>query len=250
VSELYDLRGVLDVAAVGSVRIVTLNRPDKHNAVDGDLHWALASVWRRLVEDRECDVVIVTGAGDAFCAGGDREWIQCLNEGGPELEWTMHEAEEIVSEMLRFPKPVIAAVNGPAVGLGCSLALLCDLVFLADDAFLRDPHTLVGLVAGDGGLMLPLVTGLLRAKEMLLTGARISAGDALAWGLANRVLPKGAVLTAALSTAQEIAAHPQQAVRDTKRAINAYAAGALGVALRMSTISERQSFPVTGLDGH
>jgi enoyl-CoA hydratase len=151
--------------------------------------------------------------------------------------------------MLRFPKPVVAAVNGPAVGLGCSVVLLCDLVYLADDAFMRDPHTLVGLVAGDGGLMLPLVTGLLRAKEMLLTGAKISAGDALAWGLANRVLPKGEVLTAALGTAQQIAAQPQQALRDTKRALNAYAAGALGGALRMAAISERQSFPVAGLDG-
>ena len=97
--------------------------------------------------------------------------------------------------------------------------------------------------------MLPLVTGLLRAKEMLLTGAKISAADALAWGLANRVLPKDAVLTAALSTAQKIAAQPQQSVRDTKRAINAYAAGAMGAALRMAAISERQSFPVIGLDG-
>lgn len=243
----YDLRGVVQVVSEGAIRIVTLNRPDRRNAVNGDLHWALATVWRRLVEDRQCEIVVLTGAGDAFCAGGDADWIASLADTATEHEWLMHEAEEIVFEMLRFPKPVIAAVNGPAVGLGCSLALLSDIVYLAEGAFLRDPHTVLGLVAGDGGLMLPMVIGLLRAKELLLTGEKIPAADALAWGLANRVLPAAELLPAARDTAARIAERPQLAVRDTKRALNSFVLGAVGAQLRAAAVAERQGFrPQTG----
>ena len=133
----------------------------------------------------------------------------------------LSEARQIVERLIRFPSPVIAAVNGPAVGLGCSLAGLSDIVLMEESAYLADPHVSVGLVAADGGaLTWPTMTSLLRAKEYLFTGDRISAQQAVEFGLANRVVPDGTSLEEAMSLAERIAAQPKQALIDTKRAIN------------------------------
>ena len=118
----YELPDVLKVDAEGAVRTVTINRPDELNAVNAELHWALANVWRQLSADRDARVVILTGAGRTFCAGADFDWLTSFFDDPAARYESIREGAEIIEEMLRFPLPVIAAVNGAAVGLGCSIA--------------------------------------------------------------------------------------------------------------------------------
>ncbi len=141
--------------------------------------------------------------------------------------------------MVRFPLPVVAAVNGPAVGLGASVAVMCDIVYMADTAFLADPHVKVGLVAGDGGAALwPLLTSMLRAKEYLFTGARIPAAEAVSLGLANRVVDGAAVVEESVALADRLAAVPRQALQDTKRALNAHITRAIAGVLDFALAAE------------
>jgi enoyl-CoA hydratase len=219
---MSDVSPVLTVAADGDVRVVTLNRPERLNGVSEELHRRLSEVWRELAQDTEARAVVLTGAGRAFSAGGDFDHL-LRHHDDPELrERSIRLDRTIQTEMIRFPLPVVAAVNGPAVGLGCSLALGCDLVLMAEDAYLADPHVSVGLVAGDGGVTLwPLLTSLLRVKEYLFTGDRIPAATAVALGLANRTVPAGQLMDEALALAHRLAAQPAEALRATKAALAA-----------------------------
>jgi enoyl-CoA hydratase len=154
------------VEARDGLRVVTLNRPENFNAVDMELHGALAGIWRHLAGDPTARAVILTGSGSAFSAGGDMAMLQRLRDDIAQRRIMIDEARQIVREMLAFPLPLVAAVNGPAVGLGCSLALLCDIVYISNSAYLADPHVAVGLTAGDGGAATwPLLTSNLRAKD-------------------------------------------------------------------------------------
>ena len=146
-----------------------------------------------------------------------------LNEDAAFREVVMEEVRRIIVDMLRFPLPVVAAVNGPAVGLGCSLALAADHVLLSDKAKLGDPHLNVGLVPGDGGVVLwPFYTSLLKVKEYLFTGKLIAANDAVDMGLANRVVPHDELMNEAMAFAELLASKPRKALQDTKRALNSY----------------------------
>jgi enoyl-CoA hydratase len=134
--------------------------------------------------------------------------------------------------MLRFPLPVVAAVNGPAVGLGCSAALLCDVVLISEDAHLADPHVSVGLVAGDGGAAFwPLLGPILRSREYLYTGDPIPAARAVELGLATRTTPPDELMGQALSLAHRLAAQPPAALQATKRVVNMHLGQALGAAV-------------------
>ena len=145
---------------------------------------------------------------------------------------SLREGAQIIDEMLRFPLPVIAAVNGPAVGLGCSIATLCDITLVADTAYLADPHVPVGLVAGDGGAAFwPLLTPILRSREYLFTGDRIPAATAVELGLATRVVPATDLMEEALRLAGRLARQPREALEGTKRVVNMHLAGALGGAV-------------------
>jgi enoyl-CoA hydratase len=233
----------LVVESHGPVRLVAFNRPDTLNAVTAEIHGAMARVWRDLAEDSEARAVVITGRGRAFSAGGDMAMFQRLQTGVEERRALLEEAAVIVREMTGFPLPVVAAVNGAAVGLGCSVALLCDLVFMAESAYLCDPHVAVGLTAGDGGASTwPLFMSLLRAKEFLLTGDRIPADQAVALGLANRVVPDDQLLDEAMEMAQRLAALPPQAVQSTKRALNLHLARAAAGVLEYALAAEYQSF--------
>ncbi len=179
----------IDVQADGALRIITLNRPDSLNAVNDALHAGLAQLWTRLSEDREARAAVLTGAGRAFSAGGDFAYLEELRQDPDLRAKTIAHGREIVLGMARCRIPVVAAVNGPAVGLGCSLVALSDIVYITENAYLADPHVQVGLVAADGGpLTWPLQMSLLQAKEYALTGARISAQRAAEIGLANHVV--------------------------------------------------------------
>jgi enoyl-CoA hydratase/carnithine racemase len=230
------------VTAVGPVRLIELNRPDQLNATSEELHCALASVWDTVAEDPRARVVVLTGRGRAFSAGGDFDVMTRVQRDRAFRERNVEEARRIITGMIRCPLPVIAAVNGPAVGLGCSLALLSDLVLIADDAHVADPHVQVGLVAGDGGaLVLPLLVGLTRAKELLFLGDRVGADEAVRLGIANRAVPKDKLLDEAMALAERLAALPAQALRETKRAVNLHLVPALGTVLEPALLAERDS---------
>jgi enoyl-CoA hydratase len=238
---MYDMPTEIDVQADGDLRIVTLNRPDSLNSVDDALHSGLAWLWPRLSEDRGARAAVLTGAGRAFSAGGDFAYLDELGRD-PELRAkTILHGREIVLGMARCRIPVVAAVNGPAVGLGCSLVALSDIVYMAETAYLADPHVQVGLVAADGGpLTWPLHTSLLWAKEYALTGARISAEKALDMGLANHVVADP--LAEALACAKRITQLPRQAVESTKRLLNIHLEQAVHATLDYANTAEDQSF--------
>ncbi|BBZ27310.1 enoyl-CoA hydratase [Mycolicibacterium madagascariense] len=219
---MYGLPDELVVTADGPIRIVTLNRPNNLNGATRVLHQALARVWSALAEDAEARVVILTGSGFAFSAGGDFGYMQENIDDAEMRTQTMLEARAIVRGIVRLPIPVIAAVNGPAVGLGCSMAVLSDLVLLSDNSFLADPHLRMGLVTGDGGMVWPLLVGLARAKEYLFLGSKILPDKAVELGLASRVVPAADLMTEALTLAHRLAEVPQAALRDTKLALNGY----------------------------
>lgn len=223
---------VLTVTADGPVRTLTLNRPEASNAIDRTLHRALAQVWRHVAADRDARAVILTGAGPAFSAGGDLDWITSFLDDPAARAESLREGAEIIDELLRFPLPVVAAVNGPAVGLGCSIAVLCDVVLIADDAHLADPHVSVGLVAGDGGAAFwPLVAPLLKVREHLYTGDPIPAATAVEVGLATRATAPGELLGEARRLADRFAAQPPAALQGTKRILNLHLARALSDAV-------------------
>jgi len=238
----YDLPAELTVEADGPVRIVTINRPGQLNAVNAALHTALARVWRQLAADEDARVVILTGAGRTFCAGGDFDWISSfLTEAAIGRE-SLREGAEIIEEMLRFPLPVIAAVNGAAVGLGCSIALLCDIVLISQRAHFADPHVSVGLVAGDGGAAFwPLLTLIMRTREYLFTGERIPAATAVELGLASRTTEPDQLMPQARQLAAKLAAQPGPAVRGTKQVLNMHLSRALAGAVQAGFAAEEVS---------
>ncbi|RBM21955.1 enoyl-CoA hydratase [Prauserella sp. PE36] len=238
---MYDLPEEIDVRADGPLRIITLNRPSELNAVNDALHRGLARLWPRLSDDRAARAAVLTGAGKAFSAGGDFAYLDELRRD-PELRArSIADGREIVLGMARCRVPVVAAVNGPAVGLGCSLVALSDIVYLAETAHLADPHVQVGLVAADGGpLTWPLHTSMHLAKEYALTGARIPAQQARELGLANHVVADP--VAEALACAKRIAGLPRQAVESTKRLFNIQLERAVLTTLDYATTAEEQSF--------
>ncbi|WP_280402025.1 enoyl-CoA hydratase/isomerase family protein [Nocardia carnea] len=238
---MYDMPAEIDVRADGPLRIVTLNRPAALNAVDDALHSGLARLWPRVSEDPQVRAVVLTGAGKAFSAGGDFTYLEELGRDTALREKTIAHGRDIVLGMARCRVPVVAAVNGPAVGLGCSLVSLSDIVYMAETAYLADPHVQVGLVAADGGpLTWPLHTSLLLAKEYALTGARIPADRARDMGLANHVVADP--MAEALACAKRIAEMPRQAVEATKRVLNMQLEKAVLTSLDYALTAEYQSF--------
>jgi enoyl-CoA hydratase len=225
------------------VCIVTLNRGDRLNAADRHLHGALTKVWSDAAADPGTGAIVITGSGRAFSAGGDMELLQAMTDDVGVRAEVLAEGAAIVRAMVECPLPIVAAVNGPAVGLGFSLVSLSDLVVMAESAFFADPHVSIGLVAGDGGaITLPLLASLLRAKEFVLLGDRISAGDALRLGLANRVVPGDEVLPVALELAARMAGYPRQAVVETRRLLNLGLSAAVEAGLDGALAAESASF--------
>lgn len=204
----------------GDVLVVTIAKPDPLHTVDGDLHHDLTRLFPRLQAEREARAVVLTGAGQAFSAGGDFAWFPALQEPGA-LEQLRLDAKQMIWDLLDVHLPIIAAVNGHAMGLGASIALLCDMAVMASSARIGDPHVKVGLVAGDGGTVAwPLALGPALAKRYLLTGDALSSADALRLGLVVDVVPDEQCLDRALALARAIAANPPLAVQYTKLAVN------------------------------
>lgn len=227
----------------GPVTILTFNNPEMRNAFLDDMHVAMQEVWWHLANDDSVRAVVLTGNGKAFSAGGDIPSFIRSYEDPNYRRASLRGARRLMDAMAEFPKPVVAAVNGPAVGLGCSVALSCDIVYMAESAYLSDTHVSIGLVAGDGGAAAwPLFTSLLRAKEYLFTGDRIPATEALALGLANRVVPDAELLSTAIAFAQRLASLPHQAVQETKRALNIHMQDAIARVAPFALSAEAESF--------
>ena len=244
----YELSDVIRVEDDGPVRIVTLSRPDALNATNDELHFNLAQLFPQLSSDTDARVAVITGAGRAFSAGGDFGLLDRMAKDKVLRRHTIDEGRDIVLNMIRCRIPVIAAVNGPAVGLGCSVVALSDMVYMAESAYLSDPHVMVGLVAADGGpITWPLHTSMLLAKEYAFTGDRITAARAAEIGLANHVCPDGEVLDAALAAARKIAALPRQAVEATKRVLNLHLERAVLATIDFAMASETESFDTPDL---
>jgi len=231
------------VEKTGSVHVVSINRPDALNAVNEDVHHAFATIWRVLTADDDVRAVVTTGVGKAFSAGGDMVMFGRLIEDPVARQFQITEARTVFLEVINFPKPLVSAVNGPAVGLGCSIALLSDFLVMGESSYLADPHVAVGLVAGDGGAaMLPLLIGLMKAKEYVLLGDRMTAADAEKLNLVTKVAADGAELDEALVIGEKLAALPPQALRATKIAMNMHLSrAALGV-LEYALAEEYTSF--------
>lgn len=205
------------------IRVVTLNRPDAMNAAGPSMLFALTALAEQLARDDSLSALVITGAGRAFSAGGDFEHFVKTSREPDYARATLDNARRFIEAMLALPMPVIAAVNGPAVGFGATMAALSDLVLISDRAFIAEPHINVGLVLGDGiAVTWPLMMGLLKARELIYTGKRIDAQQAVACGLANRVVAHEALLDEALALAAELARQPRQALRETKALLNRY----------------------------
>jgi len=205
----------------GRVLTIALNRPEQRNAVNARLHTELSRVFTDVQRDPDSDVIVLTGNGSAFCAGGDIEWMQSHVEKPEEFDRMAREGKDIVFTQLDLEKPLICRMNGHATGLGASLALFCDIVVAAEEAKIGDPHVSVGLVAGDGGAFIwPQLVGYAKAKKYLFTGELLTATEAERLGLLTEVVPRAGLDAAVDALAQRIATGATKAIRWTKIATN------------------------------
>jgi len=205
----------------GRILTASIAAPGPVNAVDAALHDELARVFTDLQHDPESDLVILTGKGRAFCAGGDFDWFAEQIAQPAKFRDIGWDAKRIVSSLLDIEKPVICRLNGAAAGLGATIALLCDIIIADERALIGDPHVKVGLVAGDGGAVIwPQLIGYARAKEYLLTGDLLTAAKACEIGLINHAVPAAQLDAKVAEIAAKILASPRFAVRWTKTVTN------------------------------
>jgi enoyl-CoA hydratase len=206
-----------------NVCLVTLNRPESMNAAGPSMLFALTELAENLAKDETLAALVITGSGRAFSAGGDFDHFVKTAKNPKYARETLANSQRFIDAMLALPMPVIAAVNGPAVGFGATISALCDLVLISDKAFISEPHINIGLVMGDGiSVTWPLMMGLLKAKELIFTGKRISAQEAVDCGLANRVVKHEELMAEAQSLAEELARQPTEALRASKALLNRY----------------------------
>jgi enoyl-CoA hydratase len=201
----------------GRVLVVKLNRPQQLNAVNARMHTELSRVFTDVQADPDSDVVVLTGEGRAFSAGGDIAWMQSAIARPEEFELTAREAKSIVFSQADLEKPLVCRLNGHAAGLGASLALLSDIIVAHDKVKIGDPHVCVGLVAGDGGSLLwPQLIGHAKAKKYLLTGDMLTAAEAERIGLITEVVSEDKLDDATYGLAERLAAGATKAIRWTK----------------------------------
>lgn len=210
----------LKLSRHGRILVITIDN-GRMNAIDGRMHKELARVFIDAQDDEGSDLVILTGNGRAFCAGGDMEWFQMTIENPKEFRAILPEAKRIVTSLLDMEKPLICRLNGAAAGLGATIALMSDVIIAADTAAIGDPHVKVGLVAGDGGAIIwPQLIGFARAKELLMTGDMLPATEAERLGLVNYAVPADELDAKVDEITSKILGNPRWAVRWTKTAAN------------------------------
>jgi len=228
--------------AENGVATVTMNHPDTLNSVGPENHKDLEYIWIDLARDEEIKVIVFTGAGRAFSAGGDVKKMAARAGTEFGLQYALRVPQNtlrLFEHMLLVPQPIIAAVNGDAIGLGLTIALFADMSIVAEDARLGDTHIKVGMVAGDGGAVIwPMLVGPQRAKEFLMRGKLLKGAEAAAMNLVNYAFPKEQVLAESIKIADEIAAQPMWAVRWSKAAVNKQVKAQLNQVLELSIAYE------------
>jgi enoyl-CoA hydratase len=203
------------------ILLITMNRPDVLNAANARLHRELSRVWRDIDDDAATRVVVITGAGRAFSAGGDLDMIESYQDNLDVIAAVMKEASEIVYNIVNLDKPVVSAINGVAVGAGLAVALMADISIMSETARLTDGHIRLGVGAGDhAAIIWPLLCGMAKAKYYLLTADFIDGKEAERIGLVSMCVPQDDVVPKALEVATRLATGPQLAIRWTKRALN------------------------------
>lgn len=206
----------------GRILTATITGANPVNGVDAAMHDELARVFTDLQHDPGSDIIVLTGAGRAFCAGGDFAWFAEQIADPAKFRDIGWDAKRIVTSLLDIEKPVICRLNGAAAGLGATIALLCDIIIADETAVIGDPHVKVGLVAGDGGAVIwPQLIGFARAKEYLLTGDMLKAPRAAEIGLINHAVPAEQLDAKVAEMAAKLLASPRWAVRWTKTVTNA-----------------------------
>lgn len=211
----------LALARRGRLLTLSFNRPEVLNAFNASMHVEILDALNFADRDTGSDVLVLTGAGRAFSAGGDLERMEECIADPNEFALEAADAKRIVFRLLDIEKPVVAKVNGHAVGLGATIALLCDVIFAAESAKIGDPHVKVGLVAGDGGAVIwPQLIGFARAKEYLLTGDLIPAPEAARMGLINHAVPDDQLDTRVDAFCDKLLGGSTQAIRWTKATVN------------------------------
>jgi 2-(1,2-epoxy-1,2-dihydrophenyl)acetyl-CoA isomerase len=229
----------------GSIVTLTMNRPDRLNALNNELPTALKDALTRIGKDATVNVAILTGAGRAFCAGGDLSVIAAsrTKRDANELEPLLRSGMEVILKLRTIPQPVIAAVNGPAAGAGMNLALACDLRVATDEAVFGQNFAKVGLFPDYGGThLLPQLIGPAKAAELFYTGDMIDAKTALQLGIVNYVLPASQFRAGVESLAAKIATGPQIAIRAVKQTIFGRGRKALAEALEREVEHQLQCF--------
>ena len=203
------------------VLLVTMNRPKTLNAMTYRFHTQLTQLWERVKHDELTSVVVITGAGRGFSSGADLKEARANPRTPQEILGIMHEATDMVFGMVNLDKPIIAAVNGPAVGSGAAVALLADISVAAADAKIMDGHTTVGVVSGDHSVLIwPLLCGMAKAKYHLLLNEPVTGEEAERLGLVSLAVPGEEVLDRAMAIAQRLARGSQEAIKGTKRTLN------------------------------
>ena len=203
------------------VVLVTINRPEVMNATNARLHWELTQVWLTIDADPAARVALVTGAGRAFSSGGDMSLVEEMAGNAAAAARTMREASDLVYNIINLDKPVVSAINGPAVGAGLVVALLADVSIIAETARITDGHTRLGVAAGDhAAIIWPLLCGMAKAKYYLLTSEFLDGREAERIGLVSRAVPAEKVLDVAWTVAESLARGSQPSIRFTKRALS------------------------------
>jgi enoyl-CoA hydratase len=202
------------------VAIITLNNPDEMNAIGRAEHGEVEQIWEDMNHDNEVHAVILTGAGRAFSAGGD---INLMVEGftNHSIRIPSTSVKRIIVNLINMRKPIVAAINGACAGLGATIALHCDVVLASEKARIGDPHIGVGLIPGDGGIMIwPLLVGMAKAKQYLMTGDMVAAPEAERIGLITKAVPPEQLMDEAWNWAKRFADGPQMALSFTKMLFN------------------------------
>src|ERR1700740_3614664 len=203
------------------VLLIKINRPDRLNAMDPTLHTELSKVWLDVDKDDECRVVVITGEGKAFSAGGDFEMVEDTLGSFSVVSRLLKEAADIVHNITNCTKPVISAINGTTVGAGLAVALTADISIAAESARLTDGHLKLGVAAGDhAAIIWPLLCGMAKARYYLLTSDFIDGKEAERIGLVSKCVPADTLLPTAFEVAHKLALGSQQAIRWTKRSLN------------------------------
>jgi enoyl-CoA hydratase len=211
----------INCAKEDAIGVVTLNRPESLNALSIQLKQELSMAFDEMAQDQEIKGVLVTGAGNAFCAGADIKERSRMEMTSPDFYFSQKKTIELFGKIAEFPRPVVAAVNGAAVGGGCELCLACDLRIASERAKFGLPEVKIGVLpAGGGTQRLPRLIGVAKAKELLLTGDIIDAHEAYRLGLVNRVVSPDRLMEEARGWVRRIASNPPLSVRFIKRAVN------------------------------